>query len=87
MQWIKRLAKAGVFSLDTETTSLDTLCAELVGISFTDHAGEGAYLPLAHDYVGAPLQVSLKDALPCLQECQDLPKPKVRAIRVAELRN
>ena len=66
-QWIKRLSKAGVFSLDTETTSLDTLCAELVGISFTDHAGEGAYLPLAHDYVGAPLQVSLKDALTCLR--------------------
>ena len=66
-QWIKRLWKAGVFSLDTETTSLDTLCAELVGISFTDHAGEGAYLPLAHDYVGAPLQVSLKDALTCLR--------------------
>ena len=66
-QWIKRLSKAGVFSLDTETTSLDTLCAELVGISFTDHAGEGAYLPLAHDYVGAPLQVSLNDALTCLR--------------------
>ena len=66
-QWIKRLSKAGVFSLDTETTSVDTLCAELVGISFTDHAGEGAYLPLAHDYVGAPLQVSLKDALTCLR--------------------
>ena len=66
-QWIKRLSKAGVFSLDTETTSLDTLCAELVGISFTDHAGEGAYLPRAHDYVGAPLQVSLKDALTCLR--------------------
>ena len=66
-QWIKRLSKAGVFALDTETTSLDTLCAELVGISFTDHAGEGAYLPLAHDYVGAPLQVSLNDALTCLR--------------------
>ena len=66
-QWVKRLSKADVFSLDTETTSLDTLCAELVGISFTDHAGEGAYLPLAHDYVGAPLQVSLKDALTCLR--------------------
>ena len=73
-QWIKRLSKAGVFSLDTETTSLDTLCAELVGISFTDHAGEGAYLPLAHDYVGAPLQVSLKDALTCLRPLLEDPK-------------
>ena len=73
-QWIKRLSKAGVFSLDTETTSLDTLCAELVGISFTDHAGEGAYLPLAHDYVGAPLQVSLNDALTCLRPLLEDPK-------------
>ena len=38
-----------------------------MGISFTDHAGEGAYLPLAHEYVGAPLQVSLNDALTCLR--------------------
>ena len=73
-QWIKRLSKAGVFSLDTETTSLDTLCAELVGISFTDRAGEGAYLPLAHDYVGAPLQVSLDYALTCLRPLLEDPK-------------
>ena len=73
-QWIKRLSKAGVFSLDTETTSLDTLCAELVGISFTDRVGEGAYLPLAHDYVGAPLQVSLDYALTCLRPLLEDPK-------------
>jgi len=73
-QWIKRLSKAGIFSLDTETTSLDTLCAELVGISFTDRAGEGAYLPLAHDYVGAPLQVSLDYALTCLRPLLEDPK-------------
>ncbi|MDP6078504.1 MAG: DNA polymerase I [Arenicellales bacterium] len=73
-QWIKRLSRAGVFSLDTETTSLDTLCAELVGISFTDRVGEGAYLPLAHDYVGAPLQVSLDYALTCLRPLLEDPK-------------
>ena len=73
-QWIKRLSKSGIFSLDTETTSLDTLCAELVGISFTDRAGEGAYLPLAHDYVGAPLQVSLDYALTCLRPLLEDPK-------------
>ena len=73
-QWIKRLSKAGVFSLDTETTSLDTLCAELVGISFTDRVGEGAYLPLAHDYIGAPLQVSLDYALTCLRPLLEDPK-------------
>jgi len=73
-QWIKRLSRAGVFSLDTETTSLDTLCAELVGISFTDRVGKGAYLPLAHDYVGAPLQVSLDYALTCLRPLLEDPK-------------
>ena len=73
-QWIKRLSRAGVFSLDTETTSLDTLCAELVGISFTDRVGEGAYPPLAHDYVGAPLQVSLDYALTCLRPLLEDPK-------------
>ncbi len=55
--WIARLRAAPLFAFDTETTSLDALRAELVGVSFTDRAGEGAYVPLAHDYPGAPKQL------------------------------
>ena len=62
-RWIKRLKKASVFALDTETTSLDAHQAELVGISFADKEGEGAYLPLAHDYAGAPSQLDRNKTL------------------------
>jgi DNA polymerase-1 len=56
-QWLARLARAPHFAFDTETTSLDAMSARIVGVSFTDHAGEGAYVPLAHDYPGAPAQL------------------------------
>jgi len=46
-----------VFAFDTETTSLDYMAAEIVGISFSDRPGEAAYVPLAHDYPGAPPQL------------------------------
>ncbi len=55
--WIARLAKADAFAFDTETTSLEALHAELVGVSFALRAGEAAYVPLAHDYDGAPRQL------------------------------
>ncbi|MDH3690325.1 MAG: DNA polymerase I [Gammaproteobacteria bacterium] len=57
-QWIKRLCKAPVFAFDTETTSLDAISAELVGVSFSDKPGEAVYVPVAHDYEGAPQQLS-----------------------------
>jgi DNA polymerase-1 len=47
--WLERLRQAKLFAFDTETTSLDALQAEIVGVSFTDRAGEGAYVPLAHE--------------------------------------
>jgi len=62
-KWIARLNDADIFALDTETTSLDAHQAKLVGISFSDKDGEAAYLPLGHDYEGAPKQVALKAAL------------------------
>jgi DNA polymerase-1 len=65
--WVERLSNGDLFALDTETTSLDTLRAELVGISFTDRTGEGGYLPLAHDYVGAPRQLPVEYVLKCLK--------------------
>ncbi|WP_296754604.1 5'-3' exonuclease H3TH domain-containing protein, partial [Thiobacillus sp.] len=52
--WIARLEAAPAFALDTETTSLNAMQAELVGISFATAHGEAAYLPLAHHYAGAP---------------------------------
>ena len=57
--WLERLAKADLFSFDTETTSLDYMQAELVGFSFAVKAGQAAYLPVGHRYTGAPEQLGL----------------------------
>ncbi len=56
-QWLDRIRARGRFSLDTETTSQDYMLAELVGISFAVEAGHAAYVPLGHDYLGAPEQL------------------------------
>ncbi len=56
--WLGRLAKAKSFAFDTETTSLDVMQAELVGISFALEIGEAIYIPLAHVYAGAPKQLA-----------------------------
>ena len=61
--WIARLAAAPAFALDTETTGLNAMQAELVGISFATEAGTAAYLPLAHRYAGAPAQLNREAAL------------------------
>ncbi|WP_231758891.1 DNA polymerase I [Microbulbifer elongatus] len=61
--WIEKLKEADVFAFDTETTSLNYMQAKLVGMSFAVEAGEAAYLPLAHDYMGAPAQVDFDQAL------------------------
>ncbi|MCU7795943.1 MAG: DNA polymerase I [Candidatus Thiodiazotropha sp. (ex Myrtea spinifera)] len=70
--WLKRLEQAELFAFDTETTSLDYMLAELVGLSFAVQAGEAAYVPLAHDYPGAPHQLSrewvLTQLKPILQD-------------------
>lgn len=66
-QWIEKLDKAPVFAFDTETTSLDYMMAEVVGVSFAVAEGEAAYVPLAHDYEGAPEQLNRDDVLQALQ--------------------
>lgn len=66
-RWIERLAAAELIAVDTETTSIDYMKAELVGFSFAVSPGEAAYLPVAHDYPGAPEQVSLEEALAALK--------------------
>lgn len=61
--WIARVTAAGCFAVDTETTSLNYMEAQLVGLSLCCEAGKAAYLPLAHDYVGAPAQIDFDWAL------------------------
>lgn len=55
---LKELQQAPLFAFDTETTSLNALDAELVGISVSTTAGIAAYIPVAHDYLGAPEQLN-----------------------------
>lgn len=70
--WCDKLAKAKLFAFDTETTSLDTFAAQLVGMSFATAAGKAAYLPFGHDYPEAPTQLSrdlvLKKLTPLLED-------------------
>lgn len=67
--WAKKLKQAKLFAFDTETDSLNYMQANLVGMSFSVKPGEAAYLPVAHDYIGAPTQLTLAEAL---QELQDI---------------
>ncbi len=55
--WLEKLSKSEEFAFDTETTSLDPMHAKLVGVSFSVKPGEAAYVPLCHDYLGAPKQL------------------------------
>ena len=76
-KWLKRLKSADLFAFDTETTSLEYMSAELVGVSFAVTAGEAAYVPVAHDYPGAPSQLSkalVLDGLRALLEDASVPK-------------
>ena len=74
--WLKKLKKAPLFAFDTETTSLDYMEAELVGVSFAITKGEAAYVPVAHDYEGAPKQISLADLLSVLKPILEDPSIK-----------
>ncbi len=62
-KWLGKLKEAPCFAFDTETTSLDYMVAELVGVSFCCVAGSAAYVPLGHDYEGAPSQLSIDEVL------------------------
>ncbi|MCW9046506.1 MAG: DNA polymerase I, partial [Gammaproteobacteria bacterium] len=56
--WLKQLKKADMFAFDTETTSLNYMQAKVVGVSFCIEPGKAAYVPFAHDYEGAPEQLT-----------------------------
>ncbi|WP_409524268.1 DNA polymerase I [Nitrincola sp. MINF-07-Sa-05] len=66
-QWLERLKAAGQFAFDTETTSLNYMEAEIVGVSFAVEAGVAAYVPVAHDYIGAPAQLERDRVLAALK--------------------
>ena len=76
--WLQRLAEAELFAFDTETDALDYMQARIVGVSFAVAAGEAAYLPLAHDYLGAPAQLDRDATLARLKPLlEDASKRKV----------
>ncbi len=56
-RWLVKIDAADLVAVDTETTSLDYMAAEIVGLSLSVAAGEAAYIPVAHDYPGAPEQL------------------------------
>ncbi len=62
-QWLTTLKKAKLFAFDSETTSLDYMQAQIVGVSFCVEPGVAAYVPLAHDYPGAPDQLDRSKTL------------------------
>ncbi len=61
--WFAKLQAADLVALDTETTSLDEMRAEIVGLSFSVTPGEAAYIPLAHTYPDAPAQLPREEVL------------------------
>ncbi len=92
--WLKKLEGAELFAFDTETTSLEYMKAEIVGVSFAVAPGAAAYLPLRHDYAGAPDQLDrdaslakLKPLLESEEARQGRPSPQVRRARAREPRH
>ncbi len=77
-QWLERLERAELFAFDTETTSLDYMEAEIVGLSFAVEAGHAAYLPLAHDGPDGPEQLDRETVLEQIRPLLEDPRrPKL----------
>jgi len=72
--WLKQLEQADLFAFDTETTSLDYGKAEIVGVSFAVTAGQAAYVPVAHEYPGAPEQLGREHVLEALRPLLESPR-------------
>ena len=73
--WIERLAAAAEIAFDTETTSLDYMRADLVGVSFAVEPGRAAYVPFGHDYAGAPDQIAREVVLAKLRPILESERP------------
>jgi DNA polymerase I len=77
-QWLEKLKAAPLISFDTETDSLDYMQARIVGVAFAVSAGEAAYVPLGHDYAGAPHQLDSAKVLGALKPIlEDATKAKL----------
>ncbi|MCS0596569.1 DNA polymerase I [Massilia agri] len=77
-KWLALVDAAEFTSVDTETTSLDPMTAEMVGISLSVEAGKGAYIPVAHRYAGAPDQLGREHVLERMRSWLENPaKPKL----------
>ncbi len=74
--WLKKIDRAALVAVDTETTSLNYMQAQIVGISLAVKKGEAAYIPLAHDYPGAPDQLPRDDVLAALKDFLEDPEKK-----------
>ncbi|MFA5632493.1 MAG: DNA polymerase I [Porticoccaceae bacterium] len=72
--WLEKLRAAELFAFDTETTSINYMEAELVGVSFAVEPGRAAYVPLAHDYLGAPAQIDRTAVLEALRPLLEDPE-------------
>jgi DNA polymerase-1 len=76
--WLAKLAAAPLLSLAVETDNLDYMQARIVGLSFAVAPGEAAYVPLGHDYAGAPQQLDRDEVLAaCKSLLEDSATPKV----------
>jgi DNA polymerase-1 len=76
--WLRKLAAAPLASFDTETDSLNYMRARIVGLSFAVTPGEAAYVPLGHDYAGAPEQLHLDEVLSAVKPwLEDATMPKL----------
>jgi DNA polymerase-1 len=77
-EWLAKLAAAPLMSFDTETDSLDYMRARIVGLSFAATPGEAAYLPVGHDYAGAPPQLDRDRVLAAFKPLlEDASRPKL----------
>jgi DNA polymerase-1 len=76
--WLAQLKTAPLIAFDTETTSLDAMQADIVGVSLSVQPGKACYIPLAHDYPGAPAQLAREQVLAALKPIlEDAQRPKV----------
>lgn len=76
--WLEKLRHAELIAFDTETTSIDAMRADIVGISFAVEAGKACYIPLGHDYPGAPKQLDRDAVLAALKPVfEDPSRPKL----------
>ncbi|MDY6994434.1 MAG: 5'-3' exonuclease H3TH domain-containing protein, partial [Pseudomonadota bacterium] len=73
--WLRQLQQAPLFAFDTETTGLNYLTAQIVGVSFALGPKQAAYVPLAHDYPGAPEQLSREQVLKALKPLLEAAQP------------